>query len=342
MKNLLLIVLVSSILLSCSECEKQEKSFPLLKGEYLGQTPPGNEPELFAPGIVSGRFYNRDIAMTPDGKEIYFCVIASGYKYTAICETKLLDGVWTEPEVSAFSKDPGYRYIEPFISPDGKRFFFLCNKPDTAKGETELDTDIWVMDREGDKWGNAYNLGEPINTADDEFFPSVTNDGTIYFTRAKKDKGGDQIFRAKLANGKYQGPEKLPVQINSGKARYNAFIAPDESYCIVPVFGREDSYGATDYYISYIKPDDTWTEPINLGSKINTKGWQEYSPYVSPDGKYFFFMAARDNKQWEDSFKVNSIDKMREYYDSPTNGLPSIYWVSTSFIEELKPDELKK
>jgi hypothetical protein len=46
-----------------------------------------------------------------------------------------------------------------------------------------------------------------------------------------------------LIDGKYQEPEKLPPQVNSGLTQYNAFIDPDEKYLIVPVNGRNDTFG---------------------------------------------------------------------------------------------------
>lgn len=46
-----------------------------LTGEYVGQTPPGNTPELFAPGLITTGTYTRDVAMTPDGSELYFGVL---------------------------------------------------------------------------------------------------------------------------------------------------------------------------------------------------------------------------------------------------------------------------
>ena len=47
-------------------------SFPTLRGPYLGQELPGLEPRLFAPGMVSTGLATRDVAMTPDGNELYF------------------------------------------------------------------------------------------------------------------------------------------------------------------------------------------------------------------------------------------------------------------------------
>ena len=45
---------------------------PILTGDYLGQEPPEMEPQLFAPGIVSTGLGERDVAMTPDGKYLFF------------------------------------------------------------------------------------------------------------------------------------------------------------------------------------------------------------------------------------------------------------------------------
>ncbi|MCI0515966.1 hypothetical protein L0128_22355 [candidate division KSB1 bacterium] len=313
------------------------QAFPKLTGPYLGQTPPGNEPQLFAPGIISDGLHNRDMTMTPDGKEIYFCAAAGNYNYTAIFYTKLIDGNWTAPEALPFAADPRYLNLEPCIAPDGKKLFFLSNRPDTARGETVGDQDIWVSERQGSGWGTPTNLGAPINTEAGEFFPAVTNDGTLYFTREEKGTRKNFIFRSRLVDGQYTEPEKLGPEVNSGQSQYNAFVAPDESYLIVPIFGRADSRGGTDYYLIYRTPDDQWRQPINLGDKINTPQSQEWSPYVSPDGKYFFYMATRLNPENESGKFSLTYQRLQKIHQSPQNGNADIYWVSAAFIETLKP-----
>jgi len=50
----------------------QVKDFPKLTGSYLGQTPPVNEPVIFAPGIVSNGRNHSSVAITPDGNELYW------------------------------------------------------------------------------------------------------------------------------------------------------------------------------------------------------------------------------------------------------------------------------
>jgi len=328
------------LILSCDikdRSQRSESEFPVLKGPFVGQKLPEDEPELFAPGIISTGLYTRDVAMTPDGKEFYYCVAVGNFGYTTILHTKLVDDQWTKPEVTPHMEDPNVMNFEPCISTDGQKFYFLSTRADTAAGDTTAgDQDIWVMDRNGENWGEPYNLGEPISSADQEYFPSVTSDGTMYFTRNKIGSRASYIYRSRFKDGKYQEPEKLGPEINSGPAQYNAYIAPDESYIIVPTVGREDSYGGTDYYISFRNPDDTWIGPVNMGDKINSRRGTEYSPYISPDGNYFFFMAVRALDDDEATAENLTYEKLITYHNEPQRGSSDIYWVSTKFIADLR------
>ena len=334
-----LLSMLAVLALLATQCtpppEPAETGFPKLSGPYLGQEPPGAEPVLFAPGIVSNGLLNRDIAITPDGKEVYFCNVVGQYTMSAIMVTREIDGFWTEPEVAPFSGT--YMDLEPCISADGSKFFFLSNRPASGEGPPEESSeDIWVMEREGDGWGEPYNLGAPINTEVGEYFPSVTSDGTLYYTN-QPSRSSATIYRSRLVDGVYSTPDELGPEVNSGAMQFNAFVAPDESYIIVCVVGRADSIGSTDYYISYRDENDVWTGPFNLGDKINTPGGMEFSPYVSPDGKYFFFMSTRSEYADGYSGKKHTMADLFELAKSPGNGFADIYWIEASFIEELRP-----
>jgi hypothetical protein len=196
------------------------------------------------------------------------------------------------------------------------------------------------MDRIGDKWGDPYNLGMPVNTESAESYPSITRDGKLFFTRRDEKSGLEYIYRSHLLNGKYQEPEKLPVQVNSGRTQFNAYIAPDESFIIVPVYGKKDSLGATDYYIVFRNQDDSWSEPVNMGQGVNTADGSEYSSSISPDGKYLFFMSSRilPKEEWPEKLTVAILHSLHANHG---NGNSSIYWVSTQIIDELRPKNLK-
>ena len=306
-------------------------------GPFLGQGQPPAEPALFAPGIVNTGLANRDVAMTPDGTEIYFGVNVGSYALSTVLVSRLENGRWTEPEVAPFAADPRYTVFEPFISPDGQRLFFASDQPHSGDGPAREDHDLWVAERAGNGWDTPHPLSAGVNSDQPDFFPSVTRDGTLYFTRDNPGQGPSMIMRAHLLeDGTYGPAETLPEAVNIGRTRFNATIAPDESYLIVPAYGLEDSRGATDYYIVFRSPDDTWSEPVNLGDAVNTDGGREYSAYVSPDGRALFFMSARQTLA-DRAPSPLTVASLHELHAAPGNGLENIWWMDASFLKELAP-----
>lgn len=306
-----------------------------LTGPYLGQQPPASEPQIFAPGLVSTGAAERDFAMTPDGREIYYTsVLGASFDFSAIVVTRMVDDVWTNPQIAAFSGQ--FKDLEPAISPDGQRFFFVSYRPVDESSTEPGGEDIWVMDRQDDGWGEPRSVGLPINTSQAEFFPSVARNGSLYFTRRSEDRT-ESIYRSQWIEGVYQEPEKLGPEVNAAPTQFNAFIDPDERYLIVCSWGREDSLGGVDYYIVFRNPDDTWEVPINLGDKINTAEGQEWSPYVSPDGSHFFFMSSRATIQALLARQPMTYADLQRLHREPMNGNSDIWWVDAGFLEQLRP-----
>jgi len=327
MKNQLHIVvlfLLSQVFMLNNGLKAENKS-------YLNQIPPSNDPELFAAEFISDGFNNRDMAIMPDGSEIYYAVNLRQFDLATILVTYKVKGKWSKPEVAPFATDMSYKYLEPAISPDGSKMYFVAAK----RGDT--NNDIYVMDRTDDGWGQQKKLPTIINTSVSETFPSLTNDGTLYFSRVDENPQIEHIYRSRLVNGQYTEAERLPDSVNSGKTQFNAFVASDESYLIVSIYGREDSIGSIDYYIVYRNQDDQWSKPVNMGDKINTKSGQEYSAYVSRDGKYLFFMSTRlpDKDNTTQKYSYKGLNKI---HNSPENGLSDIYWMSADIIEKLRPE----
>ncbi len=332
MKNLIysIFIVIPVSITSCLSSH-QESDTPVIRGEYFGQKPPGESASLFAPGIISTGMNERDFAISPDGNEIFFCREAGNFKYVTIFYSRRSDDVWSTPEVWEFCTNPAYKYIEPHLSPDGQKLYFISTMPaDSASTGTE---DIWVCTKTGGKWMQPRNLGAPVNTTSKEFFPSVTSDGTIYYTHLDTVTNEEFIYRSKLVNGVYQDPEKLSANVNIGRARYNAFVSVDESYIIIPAYGMPGSYGATDYYISFRDTLDNWSQPVNMGPGINSTYPGEWSASVSADGKYIFFMSDRMGSMRPGML---SRDSLQQFHNSPQNGNSDIYWISSAIIDELR------
>lgn len=328
----LLWLIIFICLSDCQLISQTDDFLPDLSGPYLGQTPPGSEPEVFAPGIVSTGLYERDLTMTPEGDEIYYCTVLGNYDHAVIVGTRQIKGKWTRPEIMPFAADPGYMYIEPHISPDGNRFFYVSNQPDSVGAPPMQTEDIWVMNRTENGWGAPARLPAPVNTIHAEYFPTLTKGGTLYFTRRKVDEKWDAIYRSVWIDGAWTEPERLGKTVNAGTARFNAFVDPDERFLIVPVLGLQDSRGSVDYYVCFRDENDIWTGPFNLGNAVNTQGGLEFSPYISPDGRYFFFMSRR----LEPREGKLSLSDLKKWNQEPRNGNPDIYWMDASFIGQLK------
>ena len=301
-------------------------------GEYLGQTLPGLEPILFAPGIVSNGLNNRDITISPDGNEIYFTSSTSDYSYATVFCVKREDNEWSIPKVTSFGSSTNYIVIEPCLSYDGNQLFYASDK---LIGDSSIakNMNIWMVEREDDNWGEPILLDSTINTSQGEYYPSLTKTGTLYFTREEPNRINN-IYRSKYINGSYALPEKLPEQVNCGRNRFNAYISPDESFIIIPAIGVEKDVAGTNYYISFRNTDNGWSEPINMGDKINKDLGRGWSASISPDGKYLFFMSS---KGLSNQSKPNhlSYEFFEELQTHPQNGNPDIYWISSGFIKEL-------
>lgn len=313
----MLLILIS---ISCT----QDDRTPVMSGAYLGQEPPGLKPEIFAPGIISTGMSEGSIVFTPDGRECFFNI------ELVIMHTRFENGQWEEPAVAHFSG----KYIDfaPAMHPDGSKFYFMSNRPLNDEADVSEYMNIWVTERSGDGWGEPKPIGPPINGAWEVDGPSLTRDGTLYFSKYVEGIGS-KVMRSRLVDGKYQEPEKLPENVNTAET-FHTYISPDEKFLIMSVWGREDTLGSTDYYVSFRDENDNWTYAQNLGALVNSDKVQS-QPSISADGKYFFFSGfPAPFKSFDKSLTYAEIQEM---YDSPGNGNSDIYWVDVRFIEQMNP-----
>ena len=258
---------------------------------------------------------------------------------TAIIETKLVNNRWTEQVIASFS-GKGFFDFEPHISPGGNKFFFLSNRPPEGK-EPEAGwfyQKLWVMNRTDTCWSEPQMVGEPISSENNEFFPSVTEEQVLYFTRSAKN-GNPMIYRSLFKNGSYEEPERLPFSVPEKGMPFNAFISPDEGFLITCAQGIDPTNIDQDYYISFRTTDDEWSKLIKFGPEINTPGDNANSAFVSPDGKYLFFSSSRKDTSMLKVTSGTPLSTIIRTKSMPGNGASAIYWVDAKIIEELKPKE---
>ena len=248
-----------------------------LKGEYLGQKPPGLTPVVFAPGIVSTRGgHEFSCTFSPDGKEFYF----NRGPDIFVCHWEK-EG-WTAPEPAPFNT----RYLdhEPHITADGKTLFFGTGRP--QPGSDEPAYGIWAMRKTANGWSEPtfQFVGMYVTTAKNR---------TVYVTDWRGEEG-DYVVRRKLAGNRYKEPEKLVGGVNMGGSAVHPCIAPDEKFLIFDS-KRPGAIGGDaddDFYISFRQADNIWGEAIHFDA-ISTEG-SNICAYLSPDEKYLFFYANHD------------------------------------------------
>jgi Tol biopolymer transport system component len=300
---------------------------PVLSGPYLGQEPPGMEGRLFAPGVLSTGMDELNAVFFPGGKEVFFSLHRRGMEFVLV-HMKEENGRWTKPEIAPFSGE--YSDVDPAVSPDGKGVYYCSNRPRSGSGAPETNFDIWYVEKTESGWSDPVNAGAPINSDADEFYPSFTTEGTMYFqSRREGCIGLADIYRAELVDGKYETAECLPETINSPGFEGDAFIAPDESYLIVSG-RREVNIGQADLYISFSAEDGSWSPLQNMGEEVNSVGG-ENCQILSPCGKYLFYTSRR--------FKPSnrSYESIKKGWYEPENGLGDIYWIDAQIIEKLRP-----
>lgn len=254
-----------------------------LQGPYLGQGAPGLTPQAFAPGIVStAGNYEFSIAVSPDGKEIYFTrrKMPDGSNTLMVCRLEA-DG-WRSPVEAEFAK--GFPAHEPHITADGSKLFFGCWRPRSAGGQSEYG--IWVVDRLQEGWSEPRYHGPGM-------FVSTAKNGDLYLNDITEIAGGG-IVRYPFRNGSYAKPERIGGGVNSPTPGAHACIAPDGEFIVFDSYNRPGGQGGEgDLWVCFKKQDGAWSEACNLGDAVNTPA-TNFCPALSPDGKYLFYATYHD------------------------------------------------
>jgi len=185
------------------------------------------------------------------------------------------------------------------------------------------------MDKTENGWSEPRNLGKPVNGDAQEWFPTLASDGTLYFGSSRAGgRGATDIYRSQFINGNYQEPENLGSAINTEFDEYEPLIAPDQSFLIFMAASRPDCNSRSgDLFVSYRK-DRSWTKATNLGNQINSPR-EEYSPVISPDGKYFFFASTRGRTPPDKQMKYEDLIG---WLHGTRNGLGDIYQMDFSAL----------
>ncbi len=276
-----------------TSCQTNDKAL-----HYLSQSPPGNDPVVFAPGIISlpdrvefGSIFNFD------NDEFYFGVDIDGRAEIHSC--KLENGSWSKTKT--LFAHALFSFNDPVLSFDESKLYFISDR-NPENEAAKKDYDIYYSNRVNDSWQDVVRVPGAVNTAADEYYISLTKNNKMYFSSniaADSNRKHDfDVYSASLVDETYDKAFRLGGAVNSKAYEADVFIAPDESYIIFSSV-RRGGYGRGDLYVSFKNPDGTSTEAINMGLKVNSEG-HELCPFVTRDGKYLFY-SSKEDIYWVDA-----------------------------------------
>lgn len=209
----------------------------------------------------------------------------------AVLEAKWDNSIRVHTAGSGINSAAG-EYV-PVISADDKYLYF-CGKDrkDNIGGE-----DIYVSRKINGEWSKAQVITDLSSRFSNDAPLSVSVDGTQILVF----KSGELAYSEKSANG-WDYPVKFPEVINSADWQADAMTTSDGKallftatredafnlYVDNPLTYHGDSKHASDIYISLFDEVNGWSEPINLGSIINT-AYSERMPFLHPDMKTLYF-----------------------------------------------------
>lgn len=183
-----------------------------------------------------------------------------------------------------------YDELAPIVSADGKTMY-VCryNHPENvAKG-----SDIWISQlSEENEWSALQNIGTPLNNAGANFVVSVSpdNNSLMLANHYKEDgsQAGNGLSITHKTKAGWSIPQAMKIRNYYNKDRYVGYFLCSDNRTLILSVRRDDSEGQKDLYVSFLKEDQTWSVPLNMGKTVNTFE-NEANPFVAADGKTLYF-----------------------------------------------------
>ena len=209
---------------------------------------------------INTKFHEGPVTLSADGNTMYYS--SESYNEDSYEKDKSLNARFGQVNLFKATKDGNgwanstplpfnssqYSTSNPSLCKAGKTLFFTSNMPGGKGGN-----DIWKVAVNADgTFGAPENLGDPINTAGNESFPFIADDGKLYFSSdARQGFGGLDIYVIDLKNkgeaknvGKPVNSEKDDFAFTMNIDKNVGFFASnregnDDMYKAIPVCGVE-------------------------------------------------------------------------------------------------------
>jgi outer membrane protein OmpA-like peptidoglycan-associated protein len=183
----------------------------------------------------------------------------------------------------------------PAITGDEQTFLFTRNRRITNSRATQED--FYISNKENGQWQPSVNIGAPINTPMNEGAPALSADGLILIFTAceihgdygpdRRGYGSCDLFYTKRVGKNWVKPRNLGAPVNTQRWESQPSFSSDGK-SLYFLAKRNGGYGDSDIWLTELQEDGTWSEPKNLGPKINTPGKEE-SVFIHSDNQTLYF-----------------------------------------------------
>lgn len=247
---------------------------------YLGQTPPGETPRVFAPGVVSRGNVHGRLVISPDSREIFWTTFDPATFTTQILAVRSAGEAWSKPEAPAFARNG--KSQGPVFSRDGTKLFFWVDRGESWEAR--------VVARTAEGWSEPQSARvAPRSSA------SFTRSGDVFYSAEMASKvWGSGIFTAQDAAEGPMHARPLGPRINIEHGiDYTPYVSPDGSFLLFtsnrPAVGDKEEMHLQ---VSFRDREGEWSTPVRV-TEIEAR-----FPSLSPDGKLLFFCGDDGNIYW--------------------------------------------
>lgn len=197
----------------------------------------------------------------------------------AIVARRRTTGGWSELR-AIVAAPAGTAAFASALSPDGRRLLFESNHRSPPDASRE-DTDVWIIERDGDTWNAARPIGGAWASPANEHAPSMAADGTVCLNSARPaGMGENDIYCA----ASIHGSPRPALTLNSPAEDAFAVLDPSGD-AIVFASNRPGGHGGWDLYAAR-RDGASWAGPVNLGAAINSSA-DELHPWLDGETLYF-------------------------------------------------------
>jgi len=249
------------------------------------------------------------------------------------------NNLWGEPTLLPFNSD-SFSCGQPSISANGKQLFFSSDMPG---GFGEKDIYISNFDEVKAVWQAPKNLGNMVNTFDDDMFPFISENNELYYSsKGKIGLGGLDIFKTQDSANTYKVPQNLQSPINSGGDDFGiAFLPQNAQKPNAPIAfftsNRMDGLGDDDIYSISIKPFVFLVKGKVLERETNAPINKSLVALTSNEGKNLFTVNTTEKGEFTGEIPLNALQSLiankSGYFASTPINISSIGLQKDSVVE---------